>query len=120
MGRRRSAYNSFVTPIRRVADPVVRVRSALSLLEDRRFFRPEGVLARPRAFFSPPRIVVRNANRRQVTGLSVPSALGFDVPHRVAICVRRKQRREVIHAKRLTKRGAGGAKHRNWWSEIRC
>lgn len=49
----------------------------------------------------------------------LPPKIGFDVPKRVAICVRRKQRREVIIAKKLARNG-GGAKHRNIWSDVKC
>lgn len=122
MARSRNNNGSNRTPVR---DTFVVIRSpvpsALSLLEDRRRFDPLGELSAPRAFFKRPRLVVRNANLRQkFDKFSVPSAVGFDVPKNVAICVRRKERREVIHAKRLTRRGGHGAKRRNWWSDVRC
>lgn len=101
--------------------PVYRVRSALQLLEDRRLFHPLGEARPLRAFFMRPRLVVRNANiKERRNKFSVPSAIGFDVPKRVALCVRRKERREVIHAKNLTRKGSKGAKRRNVWSDIHC
>ena len=53
---------------------------------------------------------------------SLRSPLRFLAPPKVAICVRRKQRREVMHAKRLTRRGKSGygKKQRNFWSMIKC
>lgn len=93
-----------------------RVRSALQMLEDRRVFHPEGAFRRPLSFSSPkrPRLVVRKAN----FGSTMPSRIGFKVPKKVSLCVRRKERREVFMAKRL-KRGKGAGR-RNYWSEISC
>jgi len=52
------------------------------------------------------------------------AALAFRDPARVAICVRRKIRREVLFAltphKRLIGRGAAKHRRRNWASAIRC
>lgn len=52
----------------------------------------------------------------------VPSGVQFANPKHVAICVRRKARREVLHALKLTKkRGKGGGKtKRNLWSTVKC
>lgn len=101
--------------------PVIKVRSALQMLEDRRLFHPDGEFRTPRSFFMRPRLVVRNANLKQARSkFSVPSAIGFDVPKRVSICVRRKERREVLHAKKLTRKGSRGGKRRNFWSNIHC
>ncbi|UDN67692.1 hypothetical protein [robinz microvirus RP_95] len=54
----------------------------------------------------------------------LPTAVGFMVPSLVAICARRKIRREVMFALRHHKkhRGKGGGKprHRNFWSNVRC
>jgi len=48
--------------------------------------------------------------------------IGFQYPWQVMICVRRKRRKEVLHA--LKKTGGRGAPHkkprRNYWSEVRC
>lgn len=44
----------------------------------------------------------------------------FANPERVAVCVRRQQRREVLHALRRTRRGRGGLRRRNRFSDIRC
>lgn len=94
-------------------------------LEDRRTFSPE--IARPA------RGVRRDATRLMVSPNvnkpvkatempTVPTGVQFADPRRVAICMRRKTRREVIFA-----RGSGGGrkrKHRRAkWSEfstVRC
>lgn len=56
---------------------------------------------------------------------AVPAGVRFRLPRMVAICVRRKIRKEVLHAFRKT--GKGGAKHRrrerakwNEFSLIKC
>lgn len=49
--------------------------------------------------------------------------VGFALPWQVVICVRRKRRREVMHALKIAgKRGVGAGKpqRRNEWSEVRC
>ena len=51
----------------------------------------------------------------------VPARVQFAVPKKVAICIRRKARREVLHALKLTKKGkGGGARKRNLWSNVKC
>lgn len=45
----------------------------------------------------------------------------FHNPKQVLVCVRRKQRREVLFAKMKTGKGARARRHkRNKWSEIQC
>lgn len=87
--------------------------SVLRQLEDRRTFHPQGA-ARPAAGFFVPRhrLVVRAPARRSVTvtgpGLgaspsqdffSPPIGVGFQAPRQVAVCIRRKVRKQVMHAK---------------------
>jgi len=94
--------------------------SALQLLEDRRLFHPGGALRMPRSFFTRPRLVISPAKRPTRNGAQFTSPkIGFSVPRDVAICVRRKTRKEVIIAKKLARNG-GGSKHFNIWSEIKC
>lgn len=53
----------------------------------------------------------------------VSRRLGFHAPWQVIICVRRKRRREVLHAFRIAgKRGIGRGKSwkRNSYSQVRC
>lgn len=121
---RRGSNNKGFTPPRGdvvvVRRPVV--RSSLSLLEDNRLFHPLGDLRPPRAVFGKPRVVIRNANNvRKRSGFAALShRLGFKVPKVVARCVRRKERREVMFAKRKTGKGSRGKKHFNFWSSISC
>lgn len=48
------------------------------------------------------------------------SHMQFNVPRKVAICVRRKQRREVLFAFRKTGKGARSFRRRNQFSDVRC
>jgi len=103
-------------------------RSYLQELEDRREFTPE--------LYRPARASVRSAARLEVAHdrnvnrsrqkvrpnkLLVPDNLRFSDPSRVALCVRRHQRREVLHATKRVGRGSS-VKPPRWseFSSIRC
>lgn len=72
----------------------------------------------------------RKALFRKVRGLSQArrnalerrfrDVLAVAVPRRVALCVRRKSRREVLFARRLTGRGARSRKRFSDYSLVRC
>lgn len=54
---------------------------------------------------------------------SLPHRVGFTLPWQVIICVRRKRRREVLHALRFTGKGATRRmrfRRNNEYSEVRC
>lgn len=108
--------------------------------EDRRLFHPEGVHAPARSFSSTrhrltsygqthkpplrinsPRSPIAPNIGWQSAFSQVPAAVGFTQPSRVLICVRRAQRREVLHAKRIAG-GSGAQRHPRWtvYSSIRC
>ncbi|QXP44302.1 MAG: hypothetical protein [Arizlama microvirus] len=87
---------------------------------DRRLFHPAGVLRPVAATVRSARRLVPARKANQPSRLSIPERIGFAVPRKVLLCVRRKQRREVIHAKRLQSRGAGSRKTRNIWSDVKC
>lgn len=104
-----------------------RVPSSFSIIEDRRLFHPLGDFRPARSFLARPRprLVIADVNvnrgRRKVTPYKVPSQIGFSVPRDVVVCVRRKQRKEVLHAFKFTGRGSGsGRKRRNYWSDVSC
>lgn len=117
--RRRQSPNRDLPEVVRV-----RVSSPIYPGSDRRFYHPAGPV-RPAFSF-------RVADRRIVVKQSSRSAplrndtyadwrVGFDVPKRVAICVRRKQRKEVVHALKLSGKGARARRHkRNYWSGVDC
>jgi len=114
-----------------------RVTNYLREFEDRRAFHPEGP-TRPAASFSSPRhrLVVYQRPDKQIYlqggfqapfGVSklmdrVPVGVQFRTPYKVLICVRRKQRREVLHA--LQKTGLGGGRQKSpvftEYSGVRC
>lgn len=94
----------------------------LQEIEDRRRWHPAKYLA-------PAQTLSRRDQRRLVersrpTGWAeaFPSLrLGFAVPKKVAVCVRRKSRREVIHALKLTgKGGAARRRRKSTFTDIRC
>lgn len=45
-------------------------------------------------------------------------SISFVAPSKVLVCIRRKMRREVLHA--LRRFGGSGSRRRSWRSEIRC
>lgn len=90
-------------------------------LEDRRLYEP--VDDYPRALFhrSARLVVGDNVNRKRASRALVPSRVKFNVPQEVALCVRRKQRREVLFAKRRTGKGSRARRRRRtYWSNISC
>lgn len=106
-------------------------RAVVRSLEDRRLWNPERILSPVPASLtrSARRQVVMprqsaSASPRATGGLLTPTAMigagiGFAQPNKVAICVRRHSRREVLFAK-----GVGGTKvrrgKRNPWSYVQC
>lgn len=96
----------------------------LKTFEDRRTSHP---LGKNRPAFALPksagRIVVKdNPGRTKPTypGAQTKARLSFADPTRVAICVRRKTRREVLHALKLTRKGAGSSKRLTSYSGVSC
>lgn len=102
----------------------------LTEFEDRRRWHPEPEVLRPAVTVPMSRagLVVaptphRQARPRQAKRYQVkfPSPrIAFKTPDAVVICVRRKRRREVLHA--LGKAGRRGQRkpRRNEWSDISC
>lgn len=74
----------------------------------------------------PANAVKRSAAR--LTIASLPATVGqstgprFNIPAQIGICVRRKIRREVLHAFSLTHKsgGSGAPRRRNFYSGIKC
>ena len=97
----------------------VLARSVLRELEDRRAFHPLSDLRPVRALVRTARRLVP-ARKPTASRMSLPEKIGFAVPKKVVVCVRRKQRREVIHALRLRGKGASSPKRRNIWSDVKC
>lgn len=95
------------------------VRSTLSDVEDRRTYYPAGRNFRPAS--SPRRhlVKIKSVSHAIMHPLRV---MAFEAPRAVAICIRRKMRREVLHA--LQKSGKGSRHNRkpryNENSKVRC
>lgn len=90
-------------------------------VEDRRLFTPARVRTAAPIFS---RSSTRLVSPQAATRGGFPSArVGFAVPRDVAICVRRKQRKEVLHASKFGGKGAGGVsrrRRRNEFSYVDC
>lgn len=114
-----------VTATPRVALPKINV-SRLLREHDRRRFHPSNVF-RPIGVRWASRLVVAPVRRNKVIARPFRSGIGnlnhvvsFKVPKRVSVCVRRRQRREVLFAKRKVRSGRGSPKHRTEWSDVSC
>lgn len=101
--------------------PAVLPRSGLPLVavEDRRLWRPSDrhpVTPRQKAT-----VTASPATRRsQGAARGLPEYLRFKAPTFVVACIRRKQRREVLHALRKTGRGPRRAARWSALSRVRC
>lgn len=130
MARRRRRSNRSNDTARRDVQTVSRTHvlplTDLRLIEDRRDFhplqdyRPAGVFVFREARQVVPKRVVTRPYRPVWPGTSLSHALQFNVPQEVALCVRRKQRREVIFAKRKYGRNGARRYRRNRFSEVSC
>lgn len=100
-------------------------------IEDRRLFHPDDTYAPSQSLpTSRTRIITRPRRQARRSGnlngslpkMFQPVAVvaGFRVPKKVAICIRRKMRKEVLHA--LRKAGKVGQKRprRSYYSDIHC
>lgn len=61
-----------------------------------------------------------DGRRRDVLAPVMSERVARSDGRRTAICVRRSQRREVLHALDRVRRGRGGSKRRDWRSDIKC
>lgn len=90
-------------------------------VEDRRTSHPDGPARAPRSTRSTHvNYAIASHPSRSSNPWDVPTGVAFEDPSRVLICVRRKQRKEVLHA--LGKAGKVGQRRprRNHYSEIHC
>lgn len=106
------------SPVRRRVLQIAIPRFApLRVYEDRRFWRPEPIKLRP--LFAAPRSSGRIVAAPAATERRLSSKLTFQDVTRVGLCVRREERKRVIHAI-----GAAGGKvrppRRGPWSDISC
>lgn len=118
--------------------------SPLKLIEDRRTYHPQGpnrparsltkanhqlkVAApkkKPTVIRGPGGAPMKSAARPKPFNplrpfSSLPATVGFRSPKQVIICLKRKVRKEVIFAKKLSGKGSRSSRRRNNWSSIRC
>lgn len=115
---------------------VDRYSRLLRLAEDRRTYHPDKMARTAATFFGRralrllPSPVRKTQRAVAVTGKSVyelytdpetvPSAFRFAQPKNIPICVRRKIRREVLHAFRIAGKTGLGAPHYNEYSKVTC
>lgn len=132
--RRREVFTptpSLTAPLSPLVRPLVSPpsRTILQEIEDRRTYHPLGD-SRPARYSTggPSHLKTKDrpahdrfANVRRFTS-GTKAAVVFSDPDNVAICVRRKSRREVMFAKRRA--GMSGPRRRkprrNWYSAIKC
>lgn len=95
------------------------VGGALPEVDDGRRYHPDlfAPLRQTDGTRAAPLRVTKKPFKRQL-----PFGLQFAVPEKTVVCVRRKQRKEVLHALRKTGSGRGRRKspRRNWYSGVRC
>lgn len=108
-----------------LADDIQKEAQYVRSSTDSRRFHPLGKLRSPGATpRSAGRLVTYSAPTAKLgSSGSLPSRVAFAVPSQVAVCLRRKVRREVLHAlypKRIAKLGSGASRRRTAYSGIKC
>lgn len=126
----RSERGATATSNQRLLEPSISItpsRSYLQEIEDRREFHPERADRPALSLFGRPhrltehKVVHRRARPVLLKRSSMPpQPIGFVNPQQVVVCVRRKQRKEVLFALGKTGRGARRKPRRTWRSEISC
>lgn len=136
-GRSRSRNQTFYRDAADIARrSLVRTTPLVDLkaLEDRRTFSPDGFRSPAKSFTTPRHRLTesitypKSLQRKTLRYTKYPTyspvistrRIAFENPEDVAICVRRKTRREVLHA--LKKTGSRGQKPKrfSWYSSVSC
>lgn len=95
-------------------------RHPRSEIEDRRTHHPLGFF-RPARQWSGHGVKPHVVSPAKKFSPALPFNVRFADPRKTLVCVRRKERREVIFAKNKMKRGAAARRRRrNWFSEVSC
>ena len=96
--------------------------SLLGLIEDRRTWYPGPAYLRPALSIGPraARRLVAKSSKNAALRNDISARIGFDVPKRVVVCVRRKQRKEVLHAKGVAGSRVSRRRRRSNWSDVDC
>lgn len=90
--------------------------SDLMEVEDRRRYQP----GRPAGFRAAASTRSAVAPTKTHANLTQSVVQTFKAPAHVAICVRRKIRKAVLHALKKTGRGSSPPRRRNYYSGVRC
>lgn len=125
-GRRRRQQSSAADAV--LSRPLAPLFSGLPSLtplkdvEDRRTWHPVGPFRPARQLGGHPVHPVNvNKPKNQKFKRQLPFGLKFAVPENTVICVRRKRRKEVLHALKKTGKGRGRKRPtKNWYSKIGC
>jgi len=128
--RNRSSLDMPAAPIRRFPDPLgaalikVHRLPSVRLLEDRRLFHPSRALRPALSFYHKAAKIVYRAKSSAVPSSRmtpmVSPRVGFAVPRDVAVCVRRKARKEVMHATGKAGGRVSRKRRRNLYSSVDC
>lgn len=115
---------------RRIANSYYRTQPELPLglpkltpIEDRRTFHPFGETRPARSFLrSHPKLIARTPTPSMLIRSPdlVTPGVAFQAPRDVLVCVRRKRRKEVLHALNHTGKSGQKRPRRNFWSEVSC
>lgn len=126
MAKKNRTRREASTPTPSLTFTLPRSTSPLTLFEDRRLYHPEQA-QRPALSFrgakhsltvttnTPKKIQGRFGDRSQTKG-----TVAFGQPNALLVCVRRKVRKEVLHAFRKTGKRGNKKPRRNWLSSISC
>lgn len=117
------------------APKVTHTAPKLSEIEDRRTWHPSGK-TRPARSLTRSQHQLKIATKRHTSPRStdpvhkkiqrardarLPHRVQFDAPENVLVCIRRKQRKQVLFALRKTGKGARARRHRqSYYSSIGC
>ena len=100
-------------------NPFGAIHDVLQDIEDRRTFHPDGYFRQALDLSATPAPARMRDTRSRTARYQVP-ALDHN-RHPVLVCVRRKQRREVIFAMKKNGKGARARRRRrNYYSNVRC
>lgn len=131
-----SSLTSLLSPTIKPTKPMVAPTTLSYLQQD---IQQEAALAtlkrsqwHPQQQRRPANATKRSSTRLVIGGVAIPTqelrigpistGVRFAVPHKIGICVRRKIRREVLHALLRTNKSGGGKspRRRNFYSGIKC
>lgn len=101
-------------------------RHRLQEMSDRRYWNPDPITPLYGLNKTPTTLkqqwLPQNRNVSRPWTAFTPIRLGYTQPKRVLTCIRRKQRKEVLHALKKTGKGSGAKKHARWTidSKYKC